>query len=367
MARGQSAHVTAARVALLSEQTQPRSYQTLSDNQARCGAGTLYLAMNASERCRVTNQWKQLGHDLFMFSFLLGHPQQYSPRVFHREERTDLHLKHSCYRTPGAAVAAHDFTANPPYPESETSAPKGPAALRAPRQHVHAPGAGTAKAAGPIAKPGVPVTAGRAGTGRFSLRRCSERPGGAAPTPGRNGITALSAGPPSPAPAPGRRSPRPIPAPPPREPKAAPPLPAALRLSVPPRRAEVRGAGEGPASCRPRRGSGGGRGSYSEPPLGSRPPRSGPPRRAALPCRAPLRPGPLVDVPVPSRPARAARCCSYAHGARTRFAARLRSAVPGLGQLAVRRCPLGFHLAALGRTGGPCARRRLPLGTERAA
>lgn len=144
VAGGQSAHVTVPRVALIWANTaQEPSDTQWSPSKVVCWLSC--LAMNACDCCRVTNQWKQLGHGLFIFSLLLGlHPQQHSPRFCHREERTDLHLKHPSYRTLGAVVAAHDFTANLPYPESETSAPKGSAALRAPRQHVHAPGAGTA-------------------------------------------------------------------------------------------------------------------------------------------------------------------------------------------------------------------------------
>lgn len=235
-----------------------------------------------------------------------------------------------------------------PIPRAKLQLPK------APQRCAHPGSTCTRLAPGPQRPQGRQQT--RACRGRFALRRRSERPGGTAPTPGRNRITRCP---------PVRRAPRPpraaapparIPAPPPREPRAAPPLPAALRLSVPPRRAEVRGAGGGPASCRPRRGlrgrtrqpAGAGGGAVrrrSEPPRGSRPPRSGLPRRAALPCRVPLRPGPLVDVPVPSR----TRSAMLLVSARRPHA--VCSPAP------FRSTRAAFSSCGSRRTGGPCARR----------
>lgn len=174
--------------------------------------------------------------------------------------------------------------------------------------------------------------------------------------------------------------PRACPGPPLSPPRAAaghapPGRPQAPCRSVPPRRAEVRGSGGGPASCRPRWGSGGGRGGPpgrqpaggggGRAPLGAAAGIPSAPLGAALPCWGPLRPG-AAGRPIRwwSRPAHTAGWLSSGQGARMRFAARrpsapLRSALCPARAAAARGAAVraGFHIAALGRTGGPCAHR----------
>lgn len=206
VAGGQSAHVTVPRVALIWANTA----QELSDTQwspSKVVCWLSCLAMNTCDCCRVTNQWKQLGHGLFIFSLLLGlHPQQHSPRFCHREERTDLHLKHPSYRTLGAVVAAHDFKQTCLILRAKLQLPK------APQRCAHPGSTCTRLAPGPRRRAGrAPrfalrrrehselsrLCTGCTCRGRFSLRWCSgpaggsEWPGSTAPTSGCNRNAAL--------------------------------------------------------------------------------------------------------------------------------------------------------------------------------